>query len=213
MTLIDDLQRQIDQRLGELLPLVEEYAALRQLRTTIETLDPAAAAAELAAFADGAADDGDGPAGRPAASREAAGDAPAAPVASGSARTAAAEDDAAASAAAGARPRAAGRRGRRRSTAPEAPAAARKTRRPVSDGARTRIGGGADEVAPSEHLDDEQAEAAFAAIAATPGMTAAQLAAALDVPVSDLFRLLPQLQRDGRIRKQGKGYLPAEARS
>jgi hypothetical protein len=31
----------------------------------------------------------------------------------------------------------------------------------------------------------------------------------MDVPVNVLFRLLPQLQREGRIRKQGKGYLPA----
>lgn len=51
-------------------------------------------------------------------------------------------------------------------------------------------------------------QAALELVASKPGLTAVQLAERMDVPASVLFRLLPTLQRDGRIRKQGKGYLP-----
>lgn len=48
--------------------------------------------------------------------------------------------------------------------------------------------------------------AALELIATEPGLTASQMAERLNVPVSALFRLLPPLQRSGRIRKQGKGF-------
>ncbi|MGX6449813.1 helix-turn-helix domain-containing protein, partial [Patulibacter sp. S7RM1-6] len=50
---------------------------------------------------------------------------------------------------------------------------------------------------------------AIETVAAEPGLTAVQLAERMDVPASVLFRLLPALQREGRLRKQGKGYFPA----
>ncbi len=43
-------------------------------------------------------------------------------------------------------------------------------------------------------------------VTAEPGLTAAQLAERLDLPVSVLFRTLPLLQRDGLVRKHGKGF-------
>jgi predicted Rossmann fold nucleotide-binding protein DprA/Smf involved in DNA uptake len=51
-------------------------------------------------------------------------------------------------------------------------------------------------------------EAAIQLIAQEPGLTANQLAERMGVPASVLFRLLPTLQREGRVRKQGKGYRP-----
>ena len=45
-----------------------------------------------------------------------------------------------------------------------------------------------------------------ALVTAEPGLTAAQLAERLDLPVSVLFRTLPLLQRDGLVRKHGKGF-------
>lgn len=45
-----------------------------------------------------------------------------------------------------------------------------------------------------------------ALVTAEPGLTAAQIAERLDLPVSVLFRTLPLLQRDGLVRKHGKGF-------
>lgn len=53
-----------------------------------------------------------------------------------------------------------------------------------------------------EGHDDE----IVALVTAEPGLTAAQLAERLDLPVSVLFRTLPLLQRDGLVRKHGKGF-------
>jgi ribosomal protein S25 len=61
-------------------------------------------------------------------------------------------------------------------------------------------------------VEDETAahtEAAIQLVAQEPGLTANQLAERMGVPASVLFRLLPTLQREGRLRKQGKGYRPA----
>lgn len=49
-------------------------------------------------------------------------------------------------------------------------------------------------------------EEIVALVTAEPGLTAAQLAERLDLPVSVLFRTLPLLQRDGLVRKHGKGF-------
>ena len=47
-------------------------------------------------------------------------------------------------------------------------------------------------------------------IAGRPGITASELAGAMGIGPNYLYRVLPQLQRDGKITKQGKGYHPAE---
>ena len=45
-------------------------------------------------------------------------------------------------------------------------------------------------------------------IAATPGITAAELAKAMGIKRNYLYRVLPALEKDGKITKQGKGYHP-----
>jgi hypothetical protein len=51
-----------------------------------------------------------------------------------------------------------------------------------------------------------RAAQAVVQITKQPGMTAAQLAAAMGIGPNYLYRVLPQLQREGKITKQGKGY-------
>jgi ribosomal protein S25 len=60
-----------------------------------------------------------------------------------------------------------------------------------------------------EEQNAAYADAAIEHVAKEPGLTAGQLAERMGVPASVLFRLLPTLQREGRLRKQGKGYRPA----
>jgi hypothetical protein len=44
-----------------------------------------------------------------------------------------------------------------------------------------------------------------------PGITVAELAAAMGIGVTYLYRVMPALQREGQIHKDGKGYHPAGA--
>jgi hypothetical protein len=60
--------------------------------------------------------------------------------------------------------------------------------------------------APTDRSGEGHDEEIVALVTAEPGLTAAQLAERLDLPVSVLFRTLPLLQRDGLVRKHGKGF-------
>jgi hypothetical protein len=42
-----------------------------------------------------------------------------------------------------------------------------------------------------------------------PGITVAATADALGIGTTYLYRLLPRLEREGKIRKEGRGYVPA----
>jgi hypothetical protein len=76
---------------------------------------------------------------------------------------------------------------RKRGPRPSAPApAGAKRGRPVGGGNR--------------------AAQAVEQITKQPGITASQLAAAMGIGPNYLYRVLPQLQREGKITKQGKGY-------
>ena len=46
-------------------------------------------------------------------------------------------------------------------------------------------------------------------IAAQPGITASELAAAMGIGANYLYRVLPRLERKAKIVKHGKGYHPA----
>jgi CRP-like cAMP-binding protein len=54
-----------------------------------------------------------------------------------------------------------------------------------------------------------RARQALASIGERPGITAAELAEAMGIAPNYLYRVLPRLQKDGRITKRGKGYHPA----
>jgi hypothetical protein len=93
-------------------------------------------------------------------------------------------------------------RGRTRTT----PAGAKRVSRPARPAAtaqrakRGRPPGNGDRVAQ-----------AVAQITGQPGITVAELAAAIGTAPNYLYRVLPRLQRDGRITKRGKGYHAAGA--
>jgi hypothetical protein len=51
-----------------------------------------------------------------------------------------------------------------------------------------------------------RAQQAVAHILKQPGITASELAAAMGIGPNYLYRVLPQLQKESKITKQGKGY-------
>ncbi len=54
-----------------------------------------------------------------------------------------------------------------------------------------------------------RAEQAQKLIAKRPGVTVAELSQAMGIGPTYLYRLLPRLEREGKLRKDGKGYHPA----
>jgi hypothetical protein len=88
---------------------------------------------------------------------------------------------------------------RRRARAAAKPAAAPRS----STAKRSRRGGGGG-----------RAQLTAKLISDTPGITASELAKAMSIAPNYLYRVLPRLEREGHITKQGKGYHPtAEAPS
>ncbi|HWH10586.1 MAG TPA: hypothetical protein VG165_05625 [Solirubrobacteraceae bacterium] len=55
-----------------------------------------------------------------------------------------------------------------------------------------------------------RAQQAIGLIAERPGMTVPEMAKAMGIGSNYLYRVLPQLQRDGKVSKQGKGYHPVD---
>jgi hypothetical protein len=51
-----------------------------------------------------------------------------------------------------------------------------------------------------------RAEDALQRIAAQPGVAVGELAAQMGIGTTYLYRLLPRLEREGKLRKEGKGY-------
>jgi hypothetical protein len=51
-----------------------------------------------------------------------------------------------------------------------------------------------------------RADEAMRLVRDRPGITVAQIAEAMDIGTTYLYRLLPRLEREGRIRKEGRGY-------
>jgi hypothetical protein len=79
----------------------------------------------------------------------------------------------------------------------------------ASNAKRSRAGNAARspvEMPTQAATDDGDEQRIVELVKAEPGLTAAQLSERLDLPVSVLFRTLPLLQRDGLVRKQGKGF-------
>lgn len=54
-----------------------------------------------------------------------------------------------------------------------------------------------------------RSEEALALITGSPGVSVAELAEQMNIGPTYLYRLLPKLEREGRLRKDGKGYHPA----
>jgi len=81
---------------------------------------------------------------------------------------------------------------RRRARAAAKPATPR-----AATAKRTRRGGGGG-----------RAQLTAKLIADTPGITASELAKAMSIAPNYLYRVLPRLEREGHVVKQGKGYHP-----
>lgn len=52
-------------------------------------------------------------------------------------------------------------------------------------------------------------EQALALVMEKPGITVAEVAERMQIGTTYLYRLLPRLERDGEVRKVGRGYEPA----
>jgi uncharacterized membrane protein len=63
--------------------------------------------------------------------------------------------------------------------------------------------------ATSRRAQGQRSDDALKLIREQPGITVADTAAALGIGTTYLYRLLPRLEREGKIRKEGRGYVPA----
>ncbi|HEY5197867.1 MAG TPA: hypothetical protein VIJ51_12660 [Solirubrobacteraceae bacterium] len=96
------------------------------------------------------------------------------------------------------------RRGRRATTQKAPASAAGTSAKPARAPRRSRRAGGIGGAA-------SRAQQAINLIAESPGMTVPDMAKAMGIGSNYLYRVLPQLQRDGKVSKQGKGYHPIDA--
>jgi hypothetical protein len=169
---LDEKRREINDRLAELKPLIDEYTRLE------------AAATALAGVG------GSAPASRAAAATPAA---PAAPARRGPGRPRGSK-----STTTGTK-----RRGRppgsknKKTTAAAAPAAATATPATPRRRAGRRKGSGT------------RAAQALQFVTGQPGITIPELAAKMNIKQNYLYRVLPGLEQEKKIKKQGRGWHPA----
>ncbi len=52
---------------------------------------------------------------------------------------------------------------------------------------------------------------ALAAVVAQPGITIPELAQTMGIAQNYLYRVMPDLQKEGQVRKEGRGWHPVEA--
>lgn len=62
---------------------------------------------------------------------------------------------------------------------------------------------------PGRQGHSARAEQAQQLISAEPGITVADLAEKMGIGPTYLYRVLPRLEREGKLRKEGRGYHPA----
>jgi hypothetical protein len=168
--LLDDTRKEIEKRLRELRPLVDEY---RRLESAAAALADAAGSA-IAAVASMRRSPG-----RPHGSAKAA--------------KAASSTTATASASAKKRGRPPGRKkAGRRPSSTAATSTASAGRRPGR-----RKGSG------------NRSAQALRLVKGQPGITIPELATKMGIKQNYLYRVLPALEREGKVRKQGKGWHPA----
>ena len=164
---LDEKRREINQRLAELKPLIDEYNRLEAAATALAGVRGSASASSTAAApAASAAPAKRGP-GRPRGSKTATGKRRGRPPGRKNATTTAAAP-AATSSAATAGPRRAGRR----------------------KGSGTR------------------AAQALQYVTGQPGITIPELAAKMGIKQNYLYRVLPGLEQEKKIKKQGRGWHP-----
>ncbi len=86
----------------------------------------------------------------------------------------------------------------RRATAPSRPARRRRASGSSGTGRRGRPRG-----------SGKRAQQALDLVAGQPGITIPELAKAMKIQPNYLYRVLPSLEQDGKVKKKNKGWFPA----
>ena len=89
--------------------------------------------------------------------------------------------------------------------APLAAQSARRPKRPGTSGG----GGGAGRGRPKG--SGTRSKQALEAVKGQPGITIPELAQAMGIAQNYLYRVMPELQKDGLVRKEGRGWHAVEA--
>lgn len=62
---------------------------------------------------------------------------------------------------------------------------------------------------PAGSATGSRAAEALRLVGERPGITVSELADAMGIGTTYLYRVMPSLEREGKVRKEGTGYLPA----
>ncbi|UTI63473.1 Rrf2 family transcriptional regulator [Paraconexibacter antarcticus] len=89
---------------------------------------------------------------------------------------------------------------------PAAAPAARRGRRPSTS---KPAGSGSGRGRPKG--SGTRSKQALASVTAQPGITIPELAQGMGIAQNYLYRVMPELQKDGLVRKEGRGWYPVEA--
>lgn len=87
------------------------------------------------------------------------------------------------------------------------PSGARRSRRSSSSGKGKGKGAGRGRPKGS----GTRSKQALAAVVAQPGITIPELAQTMGIAQNYLYRVMPDLQKEGQVRKEGRGWHPVEA--
>jgi CRP-like cAMP-binding protein len=91
-------------------------------------------------------------------------------------------------------------------------ASATPSRRRVATASRGRARGGASRSQRGRPRGSgTRGKQALELVRATPGITIPQIAEQMGIQQNYLYRVLPSLQKDGLVRKEGRGWHPREA--
>jgi len=173
--LLDDTRKEIEKRLRELRPLVDEYRRLESAATALAEAAGSAIAAVVSV--------GRGP-GRPRGSAGRAG------------KAASATSTAPAGTATPAK-----KRGR--------PPGRKKVGRPPSSTSTAAKSTASGRRPGRRKGSGNRSAQALRLVKGQPGITIPELAAKMDIKQNYLYRVLPALEQEGKVRKQGKGWHPA----
>jgi hypothetical protein len=184
---LDVKQKEISDRLKELAPLVDEYSRLRAAAAALDGVDGAAAPRTASAATPGRKK---GP-GRPRGSGKRARKATqtSTPAASSAAAPVAITADAAPAVAERKKP------GRPKGSGKKVGRAAGKVGRPKGKVGRRKGSG-------------TRAAEALTFVQGQPGITIPELAAKMGIKQNYLYRLLPGLEKEGKLEKKGRGWHP-----
>ena len=81
-----------------------------------------------------------------------------------------------------------------------APASPRRT--------RARSSGGSGRGRGRPRGSGNRAQQALALVSESPGITIPEMASRMGIQVNYLYRVLPSLEQDGKVRKEGRGWFP-----